>query len=308
MMNYLTMKLFGLLSLTLASLSIRDFVNAASLETGSTNLRGGAQDVFRDAIPVADVVLGGIKHKAQLKGNAFILQKVSADGLLRVDEDGVSLLEKDLEPIGVFSDAATYFIDGLQQSDLPSHTVFQSKQKNGLIVSKSREGLLQRATMIDSSSGLATSIIPVKQGSSVFVTAHPSDIDDSLLAPFHYGNPEEYSGFSRRFLEDLGIRSTMDSSYQVADNLRPSQPSCSSFIVVEVAIAYDSSFCSFFGGSPEEATSAVQMIIAQTSLKYKRICVKVVLSHVEGTTRCGRHVGICLRWHFFSLASIAFTF
>jgi len=52
-----------------------------------------------------------------------------------------------------------------------------------------------------------------------------------------------------------------------ASQLRLSPPSCSGCIVIEVAVAYDSSFCSFFGGTPGEAASDVQLIIAQTSVR-----------------------------------------
>jgi hypothetical protein len=57
---------------------------------------------------------------------------------------------------------------------------------------------------------------------------------------------------------------------------------CSSFKVIEVAIAYDSSLCSKFFGSSQDTAQAVVDVIAQASAFYEVFCYKVRLVHLEG--------------------------
>ena len=70
--------------------------------------------------------------------------------------------------------------------------------------------------------------------------------------------------------------------FRYASSPTSRQGGCSSTKIIEVAIAYDSQFCSFFGGS-ERANAVVQQTISETSQIYERqLCTKIELVHLEG--------------------------
>lgn len=58
---------------------------------------------------------------------------------------------------------------------------------------------------------------------------------------------------------------------------------CSSYKVIEVAIAYGSRFCNFFG-SADRANAVVQTTVAASSLMFQQtgLCTKLELVHLEG--------------------------
>ncbi|KAL3938791.1 MAG: hypothetical protein SGBAC_006377, partial [Bacillariaceae sp.] len=74
-----------------------------------------------------------------------------------------------------------------------------------------------------------------------------------------------------------------DPSFADDSGNRKLQQGCSSYKVVEVAIAYDSSFCSrVAGGSSDTARSVVEETVARAALLFEEICIRVRLSYLEG--------------------------
>lgn len=103
---------------------------------------------------------------------------------------------------------------------------------------------------------------------------------------FKYGEPEiaPDNYMSANSLESYSAPKTYNSNKNKNNTFRALQSvECPSYRVIEVAIAYDTSFCSYFGGQAA-ADRKVQTIISGVSEKYKQkgLCMMVVMSHLEG--------------------------
>lgn len=96
-----------------------------------------------------------------------------------------------------------------------------------------------------------------------------------------------------RLLSDTGLVSSnvrmnyRSNSTTMSSRGLQDEPCTTSTRVIELAIAYDSTFCAKFStaSNPEEATNnAIQTIINDVSMKYQQIglCTKVQISHLEG--------------------------
>lgn len=105
----------------------------------------------------------------------------------------------------------------------------------------------------------------------------PNDTDHEKLSEFSFGD-SEVVGARGRFLRSL------DNS--VRERLRKKKRSlavaCTSFDLIELAVAYEHRFCEAFGG-PVQANAVVEAIVADISLKYQQegLCTKVSLSHLD---------------------------
>ena len=114
------------------------------------------------------------------------------------------------------------------------------------------------------------------------------------MAKFHYdeeGEEVDHGNRNRQLQSDPELTSFLQntvSSQQHQDsdnNIRRTQAAtaCTSFHTIEVAIAYESRFCEFYGGE-QAANQVVALTVAEASLKFERpgICTKLVVSHLEG--------------------------
>jgi Metallo-peptidase family M12 len=98
---------------------------------------------------------------------------------------------------------------------------------------------------------------------------------------YHYGEAQPVEDGDGGAVRTRYLRSLKDQVEQQLGERGLQAGPCPSFQVIEIAIAFESRFCSFFGGSVP-ATNIVQTIIAETSAKYGQFCKKVSLSHLEG--------------------------
>lgn len=107
----------------------------------------------------------------------------------------------------------------------------------------------------------------------------PEDVDQDKLARFHLGDDESEGG-ERRLVEQ---RPSSAAARSLAKETSASVGPCLSFKTIEVAIAYESRFCNFYGGA-EKANQVVELTVAETSRKFQQpgLCTKVVLTHLEG--------------------------
>ena len=120
------------------------------------------------------------------------------------------------------------------------------------------------------------------------IAINQSDIDEEKLSMYKYGEPEiaPDNYLSANSLEAYSAPKTFISNSNSNKNntFRALQSvDCPSYRVIELAIAYDTSFCSFFGGKAA-ADRKVQTIISGVSDMYKQkgLCMMVVMSHLEG--------------------------
>ena len=59
---------------------------------------------------------------------------------------------------------------------------------------------------------------------------------------------------------------------------------CESYRIIDLAVAYDSSFCASYGGRSSNADNHVASLVSMVSSRYnqKGLCAKIKLSHLEG--------------------------
>jgi len=219
---------------------------------------------------------------AKLKENLMLLadanlprQKMNAAGNFKAN--GRTYSTNDLQPFNVFSWNATIMVDGKPQpleDDCKRSRLFMSKGDLGETILVSREGGKEETD------GQIKSIdVLGHDGSEVYMQA----LSDGSLVSIR---PEDVDSQKTKGFSIGGISGDEDELFQDADfenRNRKLQQGCSSYKVVEVAIAYDSSFCSQVArGSPDTARSVVEEAIARAALLYEEICIRVRLSHLEG--------------------------
>jgi Metallo-peptidase family M12 len=106
-----------------------------------------------------------------------------------------------------------------------------------------------------------------------------TDVDEQKLEMYHFGEAEPVDDGD--VVRTRHLRGLKDQVEQQLGERRLQTGPCQSYQVIQIAIAYESRFCSFFGGK-DAANNIVQTIIAETSVKYNQFCKKVALSHLEG--------------------------
>jgi hypothetical protein len=207
-------------------------------------------------------------------------QRVSAAGTFKANGKKYSL--RNLQPFNIFSPDATFMEDGVPkplESDSRRSRLFMSKGEDGETILVIKEGALDDADNDDD--GVIKSIdILNRDGSEVYMES----LADGTLATIR---EEDRDRQKVKEFSMGGIRGEDDELVLVEEDFRGHhrelQQSCSSYKVIDVAIAYDSSFCSrVAGGSSSQARTVVEQTVARASLLYERICVRVKLSHLEG--------------------------
>jgi len=193
------------------------------------------------------------------------------------EANGRTYSVKDLQPFNVFTYNATIMVDGQLQpmeDDCTRSRLFMSRGERGETILVSREGGKE-----DTDGAIKSIDVLGHDGSEVFLQA----LSDGSFVSIHQ---EDVDKEKLKGLSIGGIRGDEDELFDsdVDDSgTRKLQQGCSSYKVVEVAIAYDSTFCSrVAGGRPETARSVVEAAVARATLLFEEICVRVRLSHLEG--------------------------
>eukprot|EP00980_Cylindrotheca_fusiformis_P010714 scaffold2401_cov111-Cylindrotheca_fusiformis.AAC.6 len=206
-------------------------------------------------------------------------QRVSAAGIFEVNGKQYTL--GDLEPANVFGPNATLMEDGvlksLESADARRSRLFTSKGGEGESFLVVKEGFSGDET---GGSGMIRSIDMLNvDGSEVYMES----LSDGTLVTIR-GEDRD-----RQKLDEFSIGPIKGEDDEVvlldqySGHHRDLQEYCASYKVIEVAIAYDSTFCSTVaGGSSSQARERIEQIVARTSLLYEPICVRVRLSHLEG--------------------------
>jgi Metallo-peptidase family M12 len=218
----------------------------------------------------------------------------------------------DLQVVDVYSSDAQYILDG---EPIPLPSVLESRT----LIGKSAQGetiMITRGSSdkirtldIFGHDGSDEYMATIKPG--VLATINPDDLDLESLkkftmgdmafmdadpdADYYYDDDEAYEralgGFS--LPEGRYLRTTTKKQQEVVSpggdmvssvgDRSLQSTGCSSLRVVEVAVAFDSTFCAKQGG--EQATrQEVERIVARASMMYQQqgVCTKVVISHMEG--------------------------
>jgi len=181
---------------------------------------------------IPDAVLEQFKERNLLKDNFDVKQNMQdmTGGSFAMDGETISYEYSNLAPItGVFTESATYYMNGVKQPNLPANAIFRCKSHPEWKVSMSEAGKLQQASMNKGTRGDSMNLVPLELGSNLFVAFRPDDIDPTKLAKFELADEETIQDRAERSLRMVNRGLSHNNNH-----LRALQE-CSSFTVIEVA-------------------------------------------------------------------------
>ena len=169
------------------------------------------------------------------------------------------------EYLEVFAPGATYTHNGVPQAIPARNMLLVENDEDIVTVAETMWGEVETIMITNKRTGDADLLHSVVPG----VLASVETTNNNALKNMQ----ERGTHLRRRVLQTLEEASRT----KRRDNIK-----CSSYRQIDLAIAYDSSFCAEFNGS-EEANAHVFKIISMVSSKYQQegLCVKVKLSHLE---------------------------
>lgn len=225
-----------------------------------------------EGINIADIELDIIEQYDLKSSSRLGIQSIGTDNTI---SNGITSYSLDgATPFSVIGAGATYAFEG---RDLPfPESRFFSKQ-NGeetLLFSRDEDNSIRGVYVYSDTGDLNLEFTRVDENQFVPIASDSVDFE-SLNKRFSYGNEEHSDDFSRN-LENVS------SPYE--SESRGTQRACSSFKVIELAVAYESSFCAKNGGNEASARAKVESIVAGVSLKYQQtgLCTKVEIVYMEG--------------------------
>lgn len=268
-----------------SSAKIDEYIEEPSMSAAATTL----------VTPPSDLAIKKFKSGHFLKEDSDLpLQEISSSNTFLADGRMYSL--DGLSPVNIFTTDATYSEDG-EATPLPkAHTFMKREGDTTMLVTQGDGKGEMRTIELVHSDGSVTFMEEVTDG--MVATVLPSARDRDMLNKFvmahlEVDDDDESDGGSPHNDKDGGksgsdepwTRKLLDGKSPIESkegNNRVLQSGCSEFRILEVAIAYESSFCSEMGGSAN-ANAAVQQIVSRASTLYQaNFCTKIVISHMEG--------------------------
>ena len=206
-------------------------------------------------------------------------QNVSASGTVIANGKTYSVVDA-LKEINIFSEDATFFVNGERRPrddyNITRTRVMLGKGPFGetVLVAKKEDKVQSINIFVDGSEFAAMEAL----GDGTLASIRSEDFDMKKLEQFKLGDIET------EFIEDEDeyVYHEELPQHDGGRSLQFERP-CTSYKEVEVAIAYDSTFCAQVAGNDENmARSVVEQAVARASVLYEPICVRVKVSHLEG--------------------------
>lgn len=220
------------------------------------------------------------RNKHDLKKDSMIhVQKISSENSIFVNRKEYFL--NDVQPFQVFTSDAQYIYEG-NEEPLPQTSIYiQENDKESMLLSKSRDGNIKSITIFDKTNGSSIDFKPISPTAPTYLAkVLPEDTDTNTLSQkFTLPEVRESSKPNRNLNIDHVRTRTRNDGQQIE---------CRCTREIQMAIAYDSSFCSQMRGK-ENAIDEVAQIISNVSQKYQQfgVCTRVTINYVEG---------FCQRW------------
>lgn len=244
------------------------------------------------AAPPADIMKHFMVGHNLKEDEDLPLQQITSSNTFEADGRVHSL--ENLVPVDVFTADATYLHNG-EVSTLPEPSTFMKVEGDDTLLVTMGGPKTQMRTidivhgdgsvtyMEEVSDGVVATVLPEardKESLRKFVMAHIEADDDGEVEgddDDDTADDIDSDGFWRKLSElDSLVEDTN------GNEIRRVQSGCSAFRIIEVAIAYESTFCSAMGGSGN-ADAVVQQIVSRASSLYERnLCAKIQISHMEG--------------------------
>jgi len=226
-----------------------------------------------------------------LEGTELHLQMVSADNTVSVNGKAYDVNINTMEPFHVYTRDATYTHDGIPYFSLPRTNVFQWKTDTEIVTviqeRSSSPGSINASDLLTilitlRETGQTIELANVAPGVLGTITGEDYDIEKMELN-YRHGATQSPNKYSHGLAEEIpqthhdnnGERRSLASN-AVCDfeNSR----------VIELAIAYDSSFCRKHGGrtNADAAVAAYVALVSSTKYQQNGLCFRIELSHLEG--------------------------
>jgi hypothetical protein len=245
----------------------------------------------------------GIKNSSELSVQPFS----EAINIINVNGNEYSL--SNLEPYSVLAPDATATIDG-SDDVVPANTlsddIINSSLWSGrvggadIVVVKDDVGSIEMITVREFD-GKETNLYSLRlddeltslsgEDTTLLVTTSSDDYDfDEINGMYHYG--ESNRMWEGEDDDTLGSNITLPPTSNVTgvNNIFEDEDSlitlqqCNSYATVDLAIAFESSFCKAFNGNQQSATRKVVQVIGLASRKFfqnSNLCMKLSITHIE---------------------------
>jgi len=214
---------------------------------------------------------GEIIKEYDLKvGSEVEIGFITDENLLKNGDEIYDL--NDALPYPIYTAESTYMFNGEEQS-LPEVRVFYKKIGDEVVtILKAEDGTTDGISIYSEEGDLRVSYENV--GDNEFAAIQSNSIDyETLSENFHYGDMEDKPALNLRHL--VSLDESASGKTKVA---------CESFKVIELAVAYESSFCSKNWESKDVSDQKVIQVVVGVSIKYQQtdLCTKVKIVYMEG--------------------------
>lgn len=233
----------------------------------------GNDDVGDDDFIVPPNVSAQFKLDYDLIESAVLnYQEISAENTITYDGKVYNLdVEHFRSQFSVFTSNATYMHNGIS-GDLPSVNIFTIEDEEDIVtVQKNFNEIVKTIFILNKESGKAVEL---------------HDIYFGVLATIRL---EDYAEIpiSLLMLTDKTTNYTKKSdkaeAIDIHDMVIETAP-CVQYMILELAVAYDSSYCAHYGGNVDIVDNEIASLVAMVSTRYQQqeLCVKVLISHLDG--------------------------
>lgn len=176
--------------------------------------------------------------------------------------------------IDIFTAGATYMHDGVEK-EVPRHMMSVSEKRSKDEVMKVYKNLSGDVDYITIMQRISGTVVEFKaMHPNVFVTIEQDDYDyDGIDAKYSFAE-----------MENQDHRYRANSSSQDIGPAPQMAAACSKFRQIDLAIAYESSFCSQNGGTSGSSDLVVRNVVSEASSMYEQddLCIVIKIVHLEG--------------------------
>lgn len=290
----------------------------SAVETTASNTRVGsspASVITREHVQrlLGDRRLEILEDEHMVKKGAPLSFQFRVDGENKLEANGKIFDLDDAVPYNLGPTTCVH--DGVTDSSCEDSLVRVGKNEDGdtfIVLVDAETGDIIEVTILFAN-GDTIELVNLDPNTGLFVTITMDDYDPEKAEEFinamladdslNQGTPIPLPGFedpqddgaNRRKLDASEPSSTKKTTPRHIDYLRgersssgaardlQNRPPCTTFDILEVAIAYDSTFCDFYGGNSQTADAKVQEIMAYVSARYEQngMCIRVVLVELE---------------------------
>ena len=174
-------------------------------------------------------------------------------------------------PFTLSSPDAIYLHNGVSSKNFPRPNIVKLEDNEDIVtIRKHADREVKTIYIVNKDTGTASEIQNIHPG--ILATIQTGDYAE---VPFILA--EDETDFTRTEKRPKMTRAN-------SEDLSDQNEECSRYSVLELAVAYESSFCAYYGRNATRADEGVVSIVSLVSSRYQQrnLCVKVVLSYLEG--------------------------